>query len=207
MRLIYSNKFKVVVEQPPSCRSVKIVSNRFNLNRNFFLSFPYVVYALDKKDFILQVGFRNKPTNKKDFEDGGIYLPPLPNVYSDDLETCLGDNVPESAKEEKWDIRKMISVFWQSTFIEDEESWVSVDSCYSSFSKVARKQAIHPRFKDTPSEGGYYIWEALSKKDPNFVLKMDWPKPRAYSRDSAKVESVIDFTFVDLNGNQNEWVN
>jgi len=155
--IIYKDESWTVEQQAPTSRSVKICSPRLGscgIYRDYFLSFPYIIFARGTSDrCYFQVGFSKTPQQVKNIEEIQFYIPPLPNLY-DNGEVCLGDYPARNH-----DLQTLIDLFWQTEFSEVEDPcWEMVEVACQLFKN------------DDP----YALWEEMSKNDPDFVFNVNW---------------------------------
>jgi hypothetical protein len=175
MKILYADEQREIYEQSPAQRSITIVSPRYGLQDNFFLAFPYVIYIYYPQEFRLKALFKNEPVNLANILDGTYFYPPLPNIYDDTCEVCLGDIGDKRAFDEKWSAEQTIGYFWQTTFSEAAETWDAVPLAYQTFTQFGEPNP-KPQQRYTPRFGGYFTWQAMSKNDLLSVLKIKWPE-------------------------------
>lgn len=149
MNTLFDNHGWIVLEQKPTCRTISMDSWR---RANYFLSFPYIIFAHNPSRLNFRVGFFNEKQEVSDDPSKFQYfVPPLPNFYETG-EVCLGDrvNLKETTNE-------LIDLFWNTEFSNDD-GWPGVDEAKKIFN----------------SKSPYDVWEEKSKLNPNFGITVPW---------------------------------
>jgi hypothetical protein len=181
----------LVIEQKPQVRTVAFSSELVETQTNashavgrtdtgyrYSLSFPYVYFFMvfDKGQYFYhQMYFRNKPmTSVREH----IHLAPLPNVYRDDKNetyksVCMGSTFNSDLRALNLPIARQVEVvvseFWQRTFSRDLGN--------------GQPESVDAKIKD------YATWQDNSKKDPLFILNVNWPKGKTIK---GVIESALD---------------
>ena len=166
-----------VIEQRPCVRSVSFTQravdgqSQSSPTKNGFtrynLSFPYMYFFITydgKKCVSFSIYLRNKTIRNK----GDVLYPvPLPNIFQDrgplHFPVCMGTGFWETmARLSMVDqANKLVAEFWQRTF-----NMHLGDGGYKN---------TDPRIESLAS------WEAETKKDPMFVLTIDWQNGKKLS--------------------------
>jgi hypothetical protein len=152
-----------VIEQAPSVRTISVSSNflRIDNQKQFSLAFPYVVFLLVFERGRLQsqyTSYRNRPLESL---GDRLCLPNLSNM--DGLGVCTGfggHRVDGLAAR----VSEVISHFWASEFNNDLKA---------NFDSYSRREETLKNFA---------TWEKNSKKNPLFVLDIDW-RPKCSLRE------------------------
>jgi len=140
-----------VIEQPPQVRTVYVDGT--DRNRRYNLALPFMVFIVSLKNDSLAsllVFFRNEPLKKS---TDMLFCPALPNIHSS-FECCFPH--PHFKGHPKEVVEATMQNFWGSAFNSD----------YRRLYDAARS-----RFKQLSS---LTQWEGESKKNPRFVLSLDW---------------------------------
>jgi hypothetical protein len=141
-----------VLIQPPQIRTILYEGLLFG-NRKYRLSFPYVIFV--KNGWIIKAAMSNKPLTTV---DDPVYWLPLPNIFSS-LMTCTGGNFPpEFSSYDKNYLDKWVACFWGSKF--------SLDQVLGWPGNLVRMNYLL----------SFRQWALKTKKDPNFIFKIKWPK-------------------------------
>lgn len=148
----------IVVELKPAIRRiVENVDDGSEHARLIAMPWVYLVYTFDNKNVDqVKIFFSNEKISGLDAE---LCKPNLPNVH-DSCKVCRG-SVPGPTS--SWTLDKkldfLVAQYFDSVFNSDliKEHW-----------KPSKYLADHPQ--------SFAEWEAKSKDDPKFILKIDWRK-------------------------------
>lgn len=151
----------VVVEQPPTMRTLRF-ENAGRLNDGeHTVALPYVIFVVyvDSRGKVggFYVGYATEPLRSL---KSNVYSPNLPNMQ-DDLSVCQGDMVKRRhSSKDDFDLcsvtEEVIAGFWGSVFNSDLSShFQAMCETDERLSSVSR-------------------WSQESKKDPLFVLGVQW---------------------------------
>ncbi|MBI5153503.1 MAG: hypothetical protein HZA36_03545 [Parcubacteria group bacterium] len=142
------------IENAPQQRTLHIMEETRRL------ALPWIYFIVIFRDGYLEnlyVFYRDASlTNLDDM----LYLPNLPNIQSQHLTCCLGNNPFVSLKNDNWS-ETLFTYFWGSSFFETRDSFIE-------FYEDAKKRI--PELKDLET------WEKMSIQNPLFVLKLPWKK-------------------------------
>lgn len=155
----------IVVEEKPQTRTIRFSegflareanseSDSRTRRTNLLLAFPYVVFVIHFRGMgfcCLRVYYSNKPFTSL---DDRLFLPNLPNI-DNCAGVCLGfPGCQGRTFSER--VQEVVSHFWQSEFNNDLRD------------NYNRMRGNDNHFSDI------WHWEANSKIDPTFMLKVEW---------------------------------
>lgn len=145
----------------PQCRMISVrhvtPKNDLGVDAKYYLAFPYMQFTIFWTERVLQKTLVNKLyvtcSNAPLVDAKGASVPCLPNIQND-LSVCrLGLNM--SSIDPCWDA---ISSFWQSKFVEND------GGTYPAYTRIASAKLWN-----------FNKWQELTRNDPNFILKIEWP--------------------------------
>lgn len=158
-RFVFRSGYSVayVVEQMPCVRTVRMYNMDHLFQRDMFrLAFPFVVFVIaivEGSFFSMKVFVRNQVL-KEDTDE--LFCPPLPNLHTQ-CTPCFP--APLGEKNENETVKEAIENFWASGFHRDY---------YSGYFEAAQRSF--------PELATLDRWEMESKRDPLFVLGINWEK-------------------------------